>query len=298
MADNEDRVWGPGVSSPPALTVDSDGKAHICCLYVKQESSKVKYVTNKSGSWQIFDVAEGGDFLFDSFCSIALDSNGKVHTAYQYCRGSEEPGTYCGAADDAMYVTNKSGFWQVEAVDDLLGGSQPSLALDSNGKAHVCYTVGAVDVVYGVRYATNSSGSWMKYTLEEDAHSCDIAVDLANKLRISYITSSDKVKYATNASGAWQKFFIDTIDTAVTIRNTSLALDSNNKVHISYHDFPDGGLKYATNLSGSWTVTIIDSGDRVGVYPSIAIDLSAYVHISYEDFIAPALKYATNRPPE
>jgi hypothetical protein len=33
---------------------------------------------------------------------------------------------------------------------------------------------------------------------------------------------------------------------------SSIAIDSNNKIHISYRDFSNQDLKYATNLSGTW----------------------------------------------
>ena len=33
---------------------------------------------------------------------------------------------------------------------------------------------------------------------------------------------------------------------------SSIAIDSNNKVYISYYDTTNGDLKYATNVSGSW----------------------------------------------
>ncbi len=79
---------------------------------------------------------------------------------------------------------------------------------------------------------------------------------------------------------------------------SSLALDSNNKVHISYYNWAKESLKYATNTSGSWvirTVEGIDSvTDDVGMYSSIAADSSDNVHIAYYDLTNGHLKYATN----
>jgi len=75
---------------------------------------------------------------------------------------------------------------------------------------------------------------------------------------------------------------------------SSIATDSNNKVHISYYDNTNYDLKYATNASGSWETYTIDSEGDVGWYTSIAIDSNNKVHISYHDYTNYDLKYATN----
>jgi hypothetical protein len=69
---------------------------------------------------------------------------------------------------------------------------------------------------------------------------------------------------------------------------TSIAIDSQNKAHISYCDYHNGALKYATNASGDWVITTLDA---VGRFSSIALDSQEKVHISYYDS---CLKYATN----
>ena len=83
---------------------------------------------------------------------------------------------------------------------------------------------------------------------------------------------------------------------------TSIAIDSNGYVHISYYDCGEltggfctkGDLKYATNASGSWKTYTIDSEGDVGEWTSIAIDSNGKVHISYLDDTNNDLKYATN----
>jgi hypothetical protein len=76
---------------------------------------------------------------------------------------------------------------------------------------------------------------------------------------------------------------------------TSIALDSSDKVHISYWDWTTNqDLKYTTNTTGSWVTTTVDSEGRVGSYTSIAIDLSGNGHISYYDRGNRDLKYAIN----
>ena len=46
---------------------------------------------------------------------------------------------------------------------------------------------------------------------------------------------------------------------------TSIAVDSQDKVHISYYDCTNGDLKYITNATGSWVSETLDSTGDVGM---------------------------------
>jgi len=79
--------------------------------------------------------------------------------------------------------------------------------------------------------------------------------------------------------------------------STSIALDSSDRVHISYYDYYDGtnhDLKYATNASGFWALETVDAAGDVGDYTSIGLDSSGKAHISYLDRTNESLMYATN----
>jgi hypothetical protein len=79
---------------------------------------------------------------------------------------------------------------------------------------------------------------------------------------------------------------------------SSIAIDSNNKVHVAYearhYDGINGDLKYATNATGQWVTTTVDSSGGVGISASVAIDSNGRVHISYYDRLSLDLKHATN----
>jgi beta propeller repeat protein len=94
------------------------------------------------------------------------------------------------------------------------------------------------------------------------------------------------------AAFAWDTEIVDSIGSAGY--DNSLAIDLNNKAHISYYDSANGDLKYAANISGAWAVYTIDSAGDVGLSNSIAVDLSGNAHISYYDKTNQDLKYATN----
>jgi hypothetical protein len=93
-----------------------------------------------------------------------------------------------------------------------------------------------------------------------------------------------------------QTFLTSTVDAAGAVGEyTSIALDSNNKVHISYYDATQSALKYATNVSGIWATSTVDDTGDVGRHASIAVDSNGKVHIGYFDVTNNTLKYATNQ---
>ena len=78
--------------------------------------------------------------------------------------------------------------------------------------------------------------------------------------------------------------------------STVIAIDSNDAVHISYHDYSNRDLKYATCSSGcttasNWDKVSVDTTGDVGQSNSIAIDSNDAVHISYYDDTHDDLKY-------
>lgn len=78
---------------------------------------------------------------------------------------------------------------------------------------------------------------------------------------------------STTTTTSLPQFTVQTVDSAgVTGKYTSIALDDNGKVFISYYG---GELKNATNISGSWETAIVDSVGDVGMYTSTAARVPA-----------------------
>jgi len=75
----------------------------------------------------------------------------------------------------------------------------------------------------------------------------------------------------------------------------SIAVDSNDVVHISHHDITFQNLRYCNNAGGVWSCTNADTGANFGVHSSIAIDSNDNVHISHFDSTSPyAIRYCNN----
>jgi hypothetical protein len=268
-----------------SIATDSNNKVHIS--YYDATNDDLKYATNASGSW-VTETVDNAAYA-GWFTSIATDSNNNVHISYLFMP------TYL------KYATNASGSWVTETVDYAQTVPEPSseytsIAIDPYNKVHISY----YDVGY-LKYATGyPSGPWDIQTVDSvGGMGTSIAIDSYNKVHISYYDFGGDLKYATGyPSGPWD---IQTVDSSVyvllyfySIVNTSVATDSNNKVHISYYDATNGNLKYATNASGSWVIQTVDSAGDVGGYTSIATDSNNKVHISYYDATNHDLKYTTN----
>jgi len=105
------------------------------------------------------------------------------------------------------------------------------------------------------------------------------------------------LQYTTNASGTWVSTIIDGTTHGDIGSHASIAVDSADRVHISYKG--DAGLEYATNASGAWLTRVVhvDPLRSTGSSTSIAVDSSDKVHISYLSTVGMDtmyLSYTTN----
>jgi hypothetical protein len=87
----------------------------------------------------------------------------------------------------------------------------------------------------------------------------------------------------------WKRYTIDASTQYMGI-GSSIAVDANGKVHISYTEiYGNNYLRYATNAGGSWATSVVDTTATYDT--SIAVDSNNILHIAYS---ANGLKYATN----
>ncbi|MBI5057657.1 MAG: hypothetical protein HZB61_13670 [Nitrospirae bacterium] len=211
--------------------------------------------------------------------AIAIDSSNNVHIAYEKDDGNI-----------LRYATNASGSFVISTIDSSGNGEWDiSIAVDSNNKVHVSY----YDFFNkDLKYATDASGSWIISVLDgvgDVGRYTSIAIDSNNKVHISYydVTNGD-LKYATNASGSWVTSKINLYSSGFdnTGQYTSIAIDSNNKIHISCYNATFKWLEYYTNTSGSWVENDLDGTGDVGQYSSLVVYSSGSftpVEVAYYD---------------
>ena len=196
-----------------------------------------------------------------------------------------------------LTVTNSGGTIGIPVAIDYGTVSQHvSMALDSDGYKHVTFYDSTNKDLY---YSTDASGVWVNSTVETEGwvgRDATIAVNSTDGVHIAYYSLKNGVnqytrdlKYATcesscESSSSWSNITIDT--TGYVGLQTSIAVDSNDALHISYHDQLNDKLKYATCASScdsasQWSVVSVDGiGASIGE-TAIAIDSSDDVHIVY-----------------
>ncbi|MDW5562426.1 MAG: hypothetical protein SA339_04295 [Methanomassiliicoccus sp.] len=201
-----------------------------------------------------------------SGCHIAVDLNGNAHLCYF----NEDDGKL-------MYATNAGGEWAIQTIADRgEAGRDCSIAVDSNGIAHVSF-VGNINDGYGdLIYAAERNGSWESRVIDPGyvLGSTSIAIDPKDRVCISYHTgheaSNDDLMYATNADGKWST---EVVDTGISGYYNALAVDLNGNAHIlSYAGIGGMPLKYSTNAGGSWSTQNVEDSVWIGSYCSIATD--------------------------
>ncbi|MFO0793798.1 MAG: carboxypeptidase regulatory-like domain-containing protein, partial [Candidatus Brocadiaceae bacterium] len=178
--------------------------------YTKSDDTNISAV-----GWKIKKVDDGKQFSDFYPRSIAVDASNRPHIAYG--------GNY-------LYYTYHDGSkWHYQTIDLSPGvGSFASIAIDTLGKAHICY----YDAINSdLRYATNSSGAWVTRTVDSGGdvgRDTSLALDNSGKVHISYFDATNgDLKYATNGSGVWVTETVDSI--GVVGGYTSLALDNSGK---------------------------------------------------------------------
>ncbi|MBA7709954.1 hypothetical protein ES703_118881 [subsurface metagenome] len=180
-------------------------------------------------------------------------------------------------------MANASGDWIIETVGD---GFRPSITVDSLGDVHISYArYDGSDLI--LTYQNLSKGDFYEVNLSERGYdeyqSGSLSIDSIGTIHMSFMeawggASSGDLVYGNMTDGV---FYFETLDTAYD--RASMAVDPNNKVHISYYSIALGGLFYLTNVDGTWRPPeLVDNvgGQLEGMCTSIAVD-SQYVHISY-----------------
>jgi alpha-tubulin suppressor-like RCC1 family protein len=196
-----------------------------------------------------------------------------------------------------LTVTNSGGALGIPVAIDSNIDEWLSVALDSDGYRHVS---AAESSNHDLIYATDTSGAWVNITVDAPGQVGkynSIAVDSEDVVHIAYYSNKDDtnaltqdLKYATCASScasasSWSNITIDA--TGFVGERTSIAVDSNDGVHISYTDSTNTALKYAMcssscGTASSWSnVSVDDIGSGKDYSTDIEIDSNDAVHIAY-----------------
>jgi hypothetical protein len=92
----------------------------------------------------------------------------------------------------------------------------------------------------------------------------------------------------------------DGTDTVDVGSYTSMAVDGNGEVWLSYYNNTDGGLKVAHRVGGEWSIEDVDSGESelsdAGTWTSIAIDANEQPVVAHHDRGLGTLRLSRHSP--
>ena len=208
LASFDGTVWATNViesggnkGCDSALLIDSNDKTYIS--YLDRSQSKLKFTTNKSGSWIPYAPDSGGFSTGypGSDTSLAVDHQGRFHIAHFDSHEDNEDLRY------SVGVPN--GAWTTTVVDSSGDtGRNPSIAIDAAGDPHIVYRSWSG---WKLKYATlnPSSPNWQISTIENGGslgdgtgESNSIVIDDEGTIHVAYTDETNGVlRYATKSTG-------------------------------------------------------------------------------------------------
>ena len=238
----------------PSIAIDSASRYHIAYYDyggVDSTSTALYYISGEvaTDTYKVAVVDAAGDVGW--WTSIAVDSNNLPHISYY-----DKTNLRLKYAYKTM-----AGTWAIEVVDSGNVGLTTSIKLDKQNRPHIAYyDAGNLNL----KYAYKSGGIWNKYAIDSAGDVgwySSLALDSNDRPHISYRDATNlKLKYArfissegwtatagsglvnVPGSGYW---YVGTVPGAAGIY-CSLALDADNRPHISYLTEDRKGVGYAT----------------------------------------------------
>jgi len=194
------------------------------------EAERLSYASKVDSKWVFQKLA----VITAYGCQLVLDTTDSAHISYVDSNTGY-----------LMHLTNTSGIWNAQLVDD--GDIYPlhSITVAYTNNVYIAY----YDAVSNeLRIASNATGVWSRQSLgvaRGSLHNPAIASDSAGRQHLVYEDESS-LKYATNVSGAWQIYTIDAQD---LINSFEIVIDSIDMVHIAYAwgAPPSQNITYLTN---------------------------------------------------
>ncbi len=219
----------------------------------------------------IHSISQGG---------IAIDSAGHPHVAYGGVK--------------LYHAWHDGDAWQVEVVDpNPLMGAWAAIDLDGEDYPHISYyNYDTGDL----KYAHWDGSTWISETVDYEGgwHSY-IAVDSQSRPHIAYRDaqgfSGTALKYAHWDGSAWQIDTIEDLVSTISSLNTTLALDNDDRPHISYSvsssgDDPDHLYHaYRAVSGGDWVTETVETAHYIGDN-ALALDSAGNPRILYHAIYA------------
>jgi len=182
-----------------------------------------------------------------------------------------------------------------------LGNSDSVVLTSNNFTSQVTYSLYIADSTLSTLTSnafdtTPTYALWVDGSIKKDYnHSIDITNTVTGLPIYYYFSENNAASAGVSISYYW------TNGTAVSEDDvgsySSIAVDANDMLHVSYYNATSDDLLYSNCSSGctsagNWDTIIVASGGDVGMYSSIAVDSSNDVHVSYYNTTSRDLLYS------
>jgi len=243
------------------------------------EATRPLSTQNRSPSWVHYEIDEGG-----TRPAIDLDSQGNAYIGFWKAVGSELSLPNLAEWDP---VTVSFNYYAV-------GGINPeqflSLVIDFADQPHMSFhDHGADDLAHAYKSGETLALEYLGLPVH-DGFSSSIAVDSENHVHISFLpeccgTGSSGVEHAWYDGTEWTVEYIGSGPDIWVYNGTSLAIDSQDRPHITYYHDASQELTHAVKTAGVWSFDVIDSVGDVGRLSSLAIDANDNLRVAYLELL-------------
>jgi hypothetical protein len=211
-------------------------------------------------------------------------------------------------ADDRVWFNQSTPVapgpdWQIQPVAQRgETGLGSAIALDGASLPHVTYVERIArpdEDDYRLFYAAWDGQLWHSRIVDTAylmAYATSLALDSQGRSHIVYESNEEgsleeRIRYAYWDGSQWQRQTVH--PHAESLGNFSLALDSQDRPHITFYHGIEQHLVYARWDGAQWQMEVVDDANDVGRFNSLALDGANNPHIAYHNSTAQALKYAT-----
>lgn len=185
------------------------------------------------GTWTYYDVADG-----DIGCTAVQTRDLNLYPLHL---------AFSDYGTRSMKVARSNApQWTIITLESDVDVGNCAMQLDNDDYEHVMY----ITDTGKLQYAAHSNSGWTIETIASDAgpflRSLSYTRTASGDNHVCYRNTDDTLTYATDRTGSWVLEVVD--PDAAAGSYCSLALDSNENVHISYYDTDKKDLKYARRI--------------------------------------------------
>ena len=302
-----------------SLELNEYGYAHIS--YYDQTNMDLKFAYQDSSGWHIQTIDSAGDVGL--YSSLVMDSLGNPHFSYydatnhtlkydgQIIDNEGEVGKYSSLSldindrphisyydetqGDLKYLFFDDLGWHTEIVDSSGDvGQFSSLALHGGTEPYISYSD---TTKKDLKFAFRTSHGWETRTIDYLGNVGSHTSIQLDEGGYPWIVYSDEDNFDIKFARYWfdlppDGWRVEVVDSELLVgSHSSIAMDEQDGIHISYYDEMTPSLKYAQFDGLNWNIQTVDS---FGQDTSIALDEDGYAHIASDD--GGVVKYAFQDP--